>query len=191
MIFKSGGIAAAIAVALLTATSHSALAQEADTQATDAASCGTDKTIDIAEMTWPSAAALAHIHAIILEKGFGCSVEIVTGDTVPTSSSMLTRGSPAIAPELWTSTIREPWAKGLADGNVVELADAITDGTVEGWFIPRYVQKAHPDLKTVQDVIAHPSCLGIPRTAARAGSIPARPAGPARFPPARCSRRSA
>ncbi|HEV7286568.1 MAG TPA: glycine betaine ABC transporter substrate-binding protein, partial [Kaistia sp.] len=100
MIFKSGGIAAAIAVAFLSATSHSALAQGSDPQATDAASCGTDRAIDIAEMTWPSAAALAHIHAIILEKGFGCNVEIVTGDTVPTSSSMLTRGSPAVAPEL-------------------------------------------------------------------------------------------
>ncbi|WEK48836.1 MAG: glycine betaine ABC transporter substrate-binding protein [Candidatus Kaistia colombiensis] len=167
MMFKSGGIAAAIAVALLTATSHSALAQESDTQATEAASCGTDKTIDIAEMTWPSAAALAHIHAIILEKGFGCSVEIVTGDTVPTSSSMLTRGSPAIAPELWTSTIQEPWAKGLADGNVVELSNAITDGTVEGWFIPRYVQKAHPDIKTVQDVIGHPELFKDPEDASK------------------------
>jgi len=157
MILKSGGIAAAIAVALLSATSLPALAQDAD-----AAACGTDRTIDIAEMTWPSAAALAHIHATILEKGFGCDVEIVTGDTVPTSSSMLTRGSPAVAPELWTSTIQEPWEKGIADGTVVELADAITDGTVEGWFIPRYVQTAHPDIKTVQDVIAHPELFKDP-----------------------------
>jgi glycine betaine/proline transport system substrate-binding protein len=157
MILKSGGIAAAIAVALLSATSLPARAQDAD-----AASCGTDRTIDIAEMTWPSAAALAHIHAIILEKGFGCNVEIVTGDTVPTSSSMLTRGSPAVAPELWTSTIKEPWAKGLADGTVVELADAITDGTVEGWFIPRYMQKANPELVSAEAVIAHPELFKDP-----------------------------
>ena len=49
--------------------------------------CGTDRTIDIAEMTWPSAAALAHVHAIILENGYGCNVEVVQGDTVPTSAS--------------------------------------------------------------------------------------------------------
>jgi len=176
MMFKSGGIAAAMAVALLSATSLSALAQEADTQANtqannteanDPTTCGTDRTIDIAEMTWPSAAALAHIHAIILEKGFGCSVEIVTGDTVPTSSSMLTRGNPAVAPELWTSTIQEPWAKGLADGKVVELADAISDGTVEGWFIPRYLQEAHPELKTVQDVIARPDLFKDPEDSSK------------------------
>lgn len=124
--------------------------------------CGTDRTIDIAEMTWPSAAALAHIHAIILENGFGCDVEIVTGDTVPTSSSMLTRGTPAVAPELWTSAIEEPWAEGVEEGAVVSLGNAITDGTVEGWFIPRYTQEAHPELVTAEDVIAHPDLFPDP-----------------------------
>jgi len=125
-------------------------------QAQDATACGTDRKIDIAEMTWPSAAALAHIHAIVLDKGYGCNVEVVTGDTVPTSASMLARGTPAVAPELWTSTIVEPWEKGLADGTVVELGDAITDGTVEGWFIPKYFAEAHPELKSADDAIAHP-----------------------------------
>jgi glycine betaine/proline transport system substrate-binding protein len=124
--------------------------------------CGTDRKIDIAEMTWPSAAALAHIHAIILETGYGCEVEIVAGDTVPTSSSMLSRGTPAVAPELWTSAIEEPWEAAKAEGKVVELADAITDGTVEGWFIPRYVQDAHPELKSVADVVANPQLFPDP-----------------------------
>jgi glycine betaine/proline transport system substrate-binding protein len=130
-------------------------------QAQDSA-CGTDRTIDIAEMTWPSAAALAHIHATILEEGFGCNVEIVTGDTVPTSSSMLSRGTPAVAPELWTSAIEEPWAEGIEEGKVVQLGNAITDGTVEGWFIPRYVQEAHPELVTAADVVAHPELFPDP-----------------------------
>ncbi len=124
--------------------------------------CGTDRTIDIAEMTWPSAAALAHIHATILEKGFGCNVEIVTGDTVPTSSSMLSRGTPAIAPELWTSTIAEAWQDGIEADKVVQLGEAITDGTVEGWFIPRYVQEANPELVTAEDVIARPELFPDP-----------------------------
>jgi glycine betaine/proline transport system substrate-binding protein len=124
--------------------------------------CGTDRTIDIAEMTWPSAAALAHIHATILEKGFGCNVEIVTGDTVPTSSSMLTRGTPAIAPELWTSTIAEAWQQGIEADKVVQLGDAITDGTVEGWFVPRYLQEANPELTTAEAVIARPDLFPDP-----------------------------
>jgi glycine betaine/proline transport system substrate-binding protein len=124
--------------------------------------CGTDRTIDIAEMTWPSAAALAHIHATILEKGFGCSVEIVTGDTVPTSSSMLSRGTPAVAPELWTSTIEVPWKEGIDTNKVVQLGEAITDGTVEGWFIPRFVQEAHPELTSAEAVIARPDLFPDP-----------------------------
>lgn len=159
MILKSGGIAAAMTLALFSANMTGALAQDST-----GSTCGTDRTIDIAEMTWPSAAALAHIHATILEAGFGCNVEIVTGDTVPTSSSMLTRGTPAVAPELWTSTIEEPWAEGIAAGDVVKLSDAITDGTVEGWFIPRYVQEAHPELTTAEAVIARPDLFPDPES---------------------------
>jgi glycine betaine/proline transport system substrate-binding protein len=131
-------------------------------QDTSPTTCGTDKKIDIAEMTWPSAAALAHIHAIILEAGYGCNVEVVTGDTVPTSASMLARGTPAIAPELWTSSITRQWEEGLEAGDVVDLGPAITDGTVEGWFIPSYTQKAHPELTTIQAVIAHPELFPDP-----------------------------
>lgn len=160
MIFKSGGIAAALATLLLSASSAPVLAQEAA-----ATSCGTDRVIDIAEMSWPSAAALAHIHATILEAGYGCNVEIVAGDTVPTSSSMLTRGSPAVAPELWTSAIQEPWDAAVAEGKVVALADAITDGTVEGWFIPRYTQDANPELTSAEAVIARPDLFSDPEDA--------------------------
>ena len=157
MLYKSGGIAAAMTLALFSFSMPGAYAQDSAE-----AICGTDRAIDIAEMTWPSAAALAHIHATILETGFGCDVEIVTGDTVPTSSSMLTRGTPAIAPELWTSAIEERWAEGIAAGDVVQLSDAITDGTVEGWFIPRYVQEANPELTTAEAVIARPDLFADP-----------------------------
>lgn len=147
---------ALLAASLLLGAAYALPAQAQDT------ACGTDRTIDIAEMTWPSAAALAHIHATILERGYGCKVEIVTGDTVPTSSSMLSRGAPAVAPELWTSTIAEPWQEGIAAGKVVQLGEAITDGTVEGWFIPRYVQEANPELVSAEAVIARPDLFADP-----------------------------
>lgn len=118
----------------------------------NATECGTDKTIDIAEMNWPSAAALAQVHAIILGKGFGCNVEIVAGDTVPSSASMLSKGSPAIAPELWTGTIQEAWDKGIAAGKVKVAGLSISDGAVEGWWIPKYVADANPGLKSVDDL---------------------------------------
>ncbi|HWK13277.1 MAG TPA: glycine betaine ABC transporter substrate-binding protein [Rhizobiaceae bacterium] len=166
MFHKSGSVAAAMSAVVFAAGMAAAIPTSASAQ--DAAtSCGTDRTIDIAEMTWPSAAALAHIHAIILERGFGCTAEIVAGDTVPTSASMLSRGKPAIAPELWTSSIEEAWKKGIADGVVVEIGDAITDGTVEGWFIPRYTQEANPDLTTAEAVIARPDLFPDPEASGK------------------------
>lgn len=162
MILKSGGIAAAMAIALFSASSLPAIAQDSD-----AAACGTDRTIDIAEMTWPSAAALAHIHATILEAGFGCDVAIVTGDTVPTTSSMVTRGSPAIAPELWTSTVQDQWDDALAEGSVVKLGEAITDGTIEGWFIPRYTQEANPEITSAETAIANPGVFPDPEDSSK------------------------
>ena len=162
MTLKSGGIAVAIALAFASVAGNAVAADE-----NAASTCGTDRTIDIAEMTWPSAAALAHIHARILEVGYGCKVEVVTGDTVPTSTSMLTRGTPAVAPELWTSAIEEQWQQGLKDGTVVVLSDAITDGTVEGWFIPRYTQEANPELTSAEAVIAHPEIFPDPEDSSK------------------------
>ncbi len=137
------------------------LALAVPAQAQDA-ECGTDRTIDIAKMTWASAAALAEIHAKILGDGYGCDVEVVAGDTVPTSASMLSRGSPAVAPELWTSSIQEQWEKGIEEGQVVTLGDAIDGGAIEGWFIPEYFKQEHPELVTAQDVVDNPQLFPDP-----------------------------
>lgn len=136
----------------LAAVLFAAITGSAMVEAAAAAECGTDRKIDIAEMGWPSAAALARIHAIILEKGYGCSVELVPGDTVPTLAAMASKGEPALAPELWPNASKEAWEKGLADGIVVDLGPAIAEGLVQGWYIPTYVAEAHPDLKSVEDL---------------------------------------
>jgi glycine betaine/proline transport system substrate-binding protein len=128
----------------------------------EAIACDTDRTIDIAEMTWASASALAHIHARILKDGYGCRVQIVAGDTVPTSASMLSKGKPAVAPEMWTSSIQDQWQKGIKDGVVAELADTFKGGGREAWFIPEYFHKQHPELVGAEDVVNHPELFPDP-----------------------------
>src|SRR5690606_31081639 len=118
-----------------------------------ATECGTDRTIEIAEMGWPSAAALAQVHAFILEEGFGCSVELVSGDTVPTLATMSARGIPALAPELWPNASKEVWDKALSEGAVINLGPAIAEGLVQGWYIPAYVAAANPGLTSVDDLL--------------------------------------
>lgn len=58
------------------------------------------KTVKVANMNWASASLMANIDKLILEKGFGCKVELVQADTVPAFTSMNEKGSPDLVPEL-------------------------------------------------------------------------------------------
>ena len=46
------------------------------------------KDIKIATMTWASAQLMAQVDKLVLEKGFGCNVEIIQADTVPAFTGM-------------------------------------------------------------------------------------------------------
>ena len=118
--------------------------------------------VSIAEMNWASAGVAANIDKVILEKGYGCQVELVTGDTVPTFTSMTEKGEPDVAPELWVNAVQEPLKKALAEDKVVKAAQILTDGGVEGWWIPKFVAEAHPDIKTVGDALKHPELFPAP-----------------------------
>jgi len=61
-----------------------------------AADCG---AVTIASMNWQSAEVLANVDKFILNKGFGCNADIITGDTVPTITSMVEKGEPDVAPD--------------------------------------------------------------------------------------------
>ena len=69
------------------------------------AACG---TVSIAEMNWASAQLMANVDKIILESGYGCKVEIVPGDTMPTFTSMNEKGQPDVAGELWVNAVATP-----------------------------------------------------------------------------------
>jgi glycine betaine/proline transport system substrate-binding protein len=100
----------------------------------------------IAQMPWPSAAILAHVHAQILAAEFDCSVQVVSGDVSATISSMATTQQPAVAPEMWVSRAAEVW-NGAVRAQAVRSAGATYgEGSFEGWFVPDYVRQNHPDL---------------------------------------------
>jgi len=137
---------AAVAAAGFAATASSPAA---------AAECGTSDKITIAEMTWLSASALAHVTQKVLADGYGCNAELVPGDTVPTATSMLSKGEPDIAPELWVSTAQSIWDKMMEKGNVYKANDIFASGGEEGWWIPDYVAEANPEIKSVEDLKAN------------------------------------
>ena len=127
--------------------------------AASAAGCG---DITIASMNWQSAEVLANVDKFILNKGFGCNADITTGDTVPTITSMVEKGQPDVAPEGWVDLLPEGVNRGFEEGKLIKGANALTDGGIQGWWIPQYIADAHPDIKTIPDMLKHPELFPAP-----------------------------
>ncbi|WP_083399074.1 ABC transporter substrate-binding protein [Oceanisphaera psychrotolerans] len=116
------------------------------------ASCEMDEVIKIADMSWASASAIAHIESRILEQGFGCKTQLIPGDTVPTATTMVRKGLPHIAPEMWSSNVRKVLEEGEQSGAITIAGDTYVSGGVDAWWVPRYVVDANPELKSVKDL---------------------------------------
>lgn len=123
------------------------------------AACG---HLTIANMNWQSAEVLAHIDKIVLNKGYGCDAELVPGDTMPTLSSMIEKGQPDVAPEAWVNSIREPLDKAVKTGRLHYSVAVLSDGSVQGLWVPQYFADAHPNIKTVGDALQHPELFPSP-----------------------------
>lgn len=123
------------------------------------ADCG---SVSIAEMNWASAGIAAHVDKIILEKGYGCTAEIVAGDTMPTFLSMNQKGQPDVAPEFWVNSVRTLLDRAVSAGRLIVGAEILADGAVEGWWIPKFIADDHRDIKTVQQALAHPELFPAP-----------------------------
>lgn len=146
-----------------------------------AAECGENDTITVAQMSWFSGGVMAYVTQKVLEEGFGCKVKLQPGDTVPTASTMLTRGQPDIAPEMWISLVPDVWKQIEKSGKYFVAGQLYEDGGVEGWWIPDYVAKKHPELKSISDLKDNWKLFPSPLNRARGDSTMARPAGAARL----------
>ena len=125
------------------------------------AQCG---RVSIAEMSWGSAAILAHIEEIILSKGYGCRTELLPGDTVPTTTSMAGRGEPDVAPELWINAARETIERAVQENRIRIAARIFPDGGEEGWYIPAYMLQKHPELTSLDAVLKRPDLFPDPES---------------------------
>jgi glycine betaine/proline transport system substrate-binding protein len=123
-----------------------------------ASECG---KVQVAEMTWTSAAVLAYFDALVLKEAFGCDTEVVPGDTMPTSTSMAEKQQPDIASELWTNGLGAAWTDALERG-VVKTGGLSFTGGGEGFWIPKSVVDAHPELATMEGVLANPQLFPHP-----------------------------
>ncbi|MDC1302798.1 ABC transporter substrate-binding protein [Pelagibacterales bacterium] len=121
--------------------------------------CG---SITVAEMDWASAEMFAHIDKVVLENGYGCEVELVPGATMPTATSMMEKGEPDVAPELWINAVRTALDAATAEGRLHYAAEVFSDTGEEGWWIPQYIADANPDIQTVDDALNRPDLFPHP-----------------------------
>ncbi len=116
------------------------------------ADCG---KVQIADMNWASAAMLANIDKAVFT-AMGCEVEMVAGSTMPTFTSMNEKDSPDVAPELWANAVSDLLDEAVDTGRLFIGNAAPITGLGEGWWVLPHTLDAHPELKTVLDVIERP-----------------------------------
>lgn len=117
------------------------------------AECG---DVTLAAFSWQSAEVNAYVDQFILQNGYGCNASVIAGDTVPTLTSMIEKGQPDMVSSVAVSLLGDFYKIGVDEGRLAQIGLGISDGSVSGWYIPTYVAEAHPEIKTIQDAIAHP-----------------------------------
>lgn len=143
------GVVSALCMAVLPVGSG---AQEADE--TEPVVCGIEP-VTIAQMQWPSAAVLAHVHGYVIETGLGCTTQVVSGDLGATASSMASTGRPLVAPEFWLGRIAALWNSAIEAEKVRPGGQTFGAGALEGWYVPQFVADNWPELKSVADISEH------------------------------------
>ncbi|ENX3947066.1 TPA: ABC transporter substrate-binding protein [Photobacterium damselae] len=111
--------------------------------------------VTIADMNWNSASFLANLDQFVLNNAFGCSAELVPGDTMPTGTSMIEKGEPDIAPEFWSNSMKAALDRGVEDKRLRLIGGPFADGGVEGFWVPAYMVEKDPSLATIAGIKKH------------------------------------
>jgi len=119
--------------------------------------CG---TVSITEMNWASAAVVTRVAEFIMTNGYGCEVTVVPSDTVPAVTSLAENNEPDVVTELWVNSTGEVFSRLESEGLVVRAGPVLDPGGVEGWWIPSYLLEEHPELATIEGVLANPELVG-------------------------------
>jgi glycine betaine/proline transport system substrate-binding protein len=117
-----------------------------------ASECG---SVSIADMNWNSATLIANLDRFILEHGYGCDAELIPGDTMPTGTSMIEKGQPDVAPELWSNALKDALDKGVAEKRLRFAGKSLVDGGEEGFWVPAYLVEKYPEIATIEGVKKH------------------------------------
>jgi len=120
------------------------------------AECG---KVSLAEMNWASASIITKLTEFLMTQGYGCEVTLVPSATTTAITSLAENNEPDVVPELWINSA-PLYTKLEAEGKVKKAADVFSDGGTEDWFVPDYLVKEHPELATIDGILANPALVG-------------------------------
>ena len=123
------------------------------------ADCG---KVVVGEMNWASGEFLARLDGLIMKEGYGCEVEYLTAGTMPQITSMNEKGTPDIASEIWANAAAVAIDAAIQENRLVKLNPSPITGAGEGWMMSAAAAAAHPELKTIDDIIARPDLFPHP-----------------------------
>ncbi|WP_296478999.1 ABC transporter substrate-binding protein [Roseinatronobacter sp.] len=120
------------------------------------ADCG---RVSVAEMNWASASIISKVTEFLLVQGYGCEVTLVPSATTTAITSLSENNEPDVVPELWINSA-PLYTRLEAEGRVRKAADVFSDGGTENWFVPDYLIAEHPQLATIEGILANPELVG-------------------------------
>lgn len=121
--------------------------------------CSSGKPVRFAEIGWDSGKFHTELVRTLLEKGYGCKTETVTG-TSPITQAALLSGNIEMFVEYWQGRT-ESFEQAAKEGKIQIVGELVGGGGIEGLFVPEYVIKGDPargikpmapDLKSVTDL---------------------------------------
>lgn len=112
---------------------------------------------------------MANVDKFILKNGYGCNAELVPGDTMPTGTSMVEKGEPDIAPELWSNSLKEAIDKGVAEKRLRVAGKSLSDGGEEGFWVPEYMVKKDPSMATIAGIRKNAKMFKHPEDPSKSG----------------------
>ncbi|WP_373099707.1 MULTISPECIES: glycine betaine ABC transporter substrate-binding protein [Pasteurellaceae] len=106
--------------------------------------------IKFARLDWESGQFTTALLRMIIEKGYGYPTEEISGAGVALENALMQNDIQIIG-EVWVGR-SEVMTRAIAEGRIRIVGDTLKGGATQGWYIPDYVRRQYPELKSVADL---------------------------------------